>query len=190
MAKRASLPLLLLAALIGSAAAAPRAPLALHFAAALICGSVRALVARPRYVRRPVTRLRSTIDDTDLQVDARILQAKQDLLERVYAGEAGVPVGEIPVINSGDPCDEEAIICEVDEDVSDPGYTVNAAATMAIPLPDKEVVFMDALKETVDVEGIAGTVGDGIALLFGDTVRRRLWTRADYAHIHLSLIHI
>ena len=43
---------------------------------------------------------------------------------------------------------------------------------------------MDALKETVDVEGIAGTVGDGIALLFGDTVRRRLWTRADYAHIH------
>ena len=42
---------------------------------------------------------------------------------------------------------------------------------------------MDALKETAD-EGIAGTVGDGIALLFGDTVRRRLWTRADYAHIH------
>ena len=34
---------------------------------------------------------------------------------------------------------------------------------------------MDALKETVDVEGIAGTVGDGIALLFGDTVRRRTY---------------
>ena len=47
MAKRASLPLLLLAALIGSAAAAPRAPLALHVMAALVCGSVRALVAQP-----------------------------------------------------------------------------------------------------------------------------------------------
>ena len=139
MAKRASIPLLLLAALIGSAAAAPRAPLTLHLLSALVCGGVRALVARPRYVRRPVTRLRSTIDDTDIEVDARILQAKQDLLERVYAGEAGVPVGEIPVINSGDPCDEEAIICEVDEDVSDPGYTTTAAAAMtaaaAIPLP-------------------------------------------------------
>ena len=112
-------------------------------------------------------------------MDARILQAKQDLLERVYAGEAGVPVGEIPVINSGDPCDEEAIICEVDEDVSDPGYTVNAAAmTAAIPCPrpDKEVVSMawrawsepnslvdfsrrrsmDALKETVDVKASPG----------------------------------
>mmetsp|Transcript_23195 Transcript_23195/g.60382 ORF Transcript_23195/g.60382 Transcript_23195/m.60382 type:complete len:470 (-) Transcript_23195:66-1475(-) len=194
MAKRASIPLLLLAALIGSAAAAPRAPLALHVLAALACGSVRALVARPRYVRRPVTRLRSTIDDTDIEVDARILQAKQDLLERVYAGEAGIPVGEPPVLVNADPCDEEAIICEVDEDVSDPGHVTSFSAAAAparamtaaaaIPLPDKEVVFMDALKETVDVDGIAGTVGDGIALLFGDTVRRRLWTRADYAHIH------
>ena len=186
MAKRASIPLLLLAALIGSAAAAPRAPLALHFAAAILCGSVRALVARPRYVRRPVTRLRSTIDDTDIEVDARILQAKQDLLERVYAGEAGVPVGEPPVLVNADPCDEEAIICEVDEDASDPGHVTSFSAAAAparamtaaaaIPLPDKEVVFMDALKETVDVDGIAGTVGDGIALLFGDTVRRRLWS--------------
>ena len=147
MAKRASLPLLLLAALIGSAAAAPRAPLALHVLAACICGSVRALVARPRYVRRPVTRLRSTIDDTDIEVDARILQAKQDLLERVYAGEAGVPVGEIPVINSGDPCDEEAIICEVDEDVSDPGYTTTAAAAMtaAAAIPLSETVWNQIL---------------------------------------------
>ena len=112
MAKRASIPLLLLAALIGSAAAAPRAPLALHFAAALLCGGVRALVARPSDIRRPVTRLRSTIDDTDIDVDARILQAKQDLLERVYAGEAGVPVGEPPVLVNADPCDEEAILDE------------------------------------------------------------------------------
>ena len=101
-----------------------------------------ARVARPRYGRRPVTRLRATIDDTDIEVDARILQAKQDLLERVYAGEAGVPVGEIPVINSGDPCDEEAIICEVDEDVSDPGYTTTAAAAMtaAAALPRSQAV--------------------------------------------------
>ena len=98
MAKRASLPLLLLAALIGSAARPHRArrwrcTSPLHWSAVPF-----ALVARPRYVLDDQSEARrSTIDDTDLQVDARILQAKQDLLERVYArARRGVPGGRYP----------------------------------------------------------------------------------------------
>jgi len=47
------------------------------------------------------------------------------------------------------------------------------------------VVEMDILKEIVDTsEGLAGLTGGAIGAVFGDTVRRRLWTKADYAHIH------
>jgi len=140
--------------------------------------------------RRPQLRrtARPTTTNNGLETDDRVLQKKQDLLERIVAGEPGVPAGEPPVIVATDPCEVPAIICEVDDEAfAAPALvattsTFNAAATPAAAEEDE--VFMDALKEAVDVEGLAGIAGDGIALIFGDTVRRRLWTRADYAHIH------
>ena len=74
---------------------------------------------------------------------------------------------------------EEAL--SVDEDA----LVVDGGAAVA-PI----VVEMDLAKATVDAsEGLAGLGGDAIATVFGDKVRRRLWTKADFMHA-LSLIHI
>lgn len=179
---------------------APRARLALAFFAA---AAALLQPPRPRSHGRRRTARPSTVEDSTVDVDQRVRRKKLELLESIVAGEPGVPAGEPPVIVATDPCDVPAIICEVDEDgfaapalvaapptfnaAATPAATplsFNAAATPAAASAPEDEVFMDALKEAVDVEGLAGSVGDGIALVFGDTVRRRLWTRADYAHIH------
>ncbi|KAH8079548.1 hypothetical protein JL720_9294 [Aureococcus anophagefferens] len=71
---------------------------------------------------------------------------------------------------------EEAL--GVDEDA----LVVDGGAAVA-PI----VVEMDLAKATVDAsEGLAGLGGDAIAAVFGDTVRRRLWTKADFMHAHAA----
>mmetsp|Transcript_3248 Transcript_3248/g.9616 ORF Transcript_3248/g.9616 Transcript_3248/m.9616 type:complete len:420 (-) Transcript_3248:44-1303(-) len=121
--------------------------------------------------RRPRLALRSTIEDA-----AATTVVSLETIDVQNSAPA--------VVAATDPCSPPELICEVlDAEVSD-AAAPGAVAVAAAPAPAREVVFMEALKETVDGEGLAGTVGDGIALVFGDTVRRRLWTRADYAHIH------
>ena len=71
---------------------------------------------------------------------------------------------------------EEAL--GVDEDA----LVVDGGAAVA-PI----VVEMDLAKATVDAsEGLAGLGGDAIATVFGDKVRRRLWTKADFMHAHAA----
>jgi len=48
----------------------------------------------------------------------------------------------------------------------------------------KEVIVMEKLKKEVDVVGLAGKTGQLIEAVFGKTVKQRLWTKADFAHIH------
>ena len=62
------------------------------------------------------------------------------------------------------------------------------AATLAAPaappkLPDFELEI-EKLKNTEDFDGLGRAVGDAIGAVCGKTVRTRLWTKADFMHIH------
>ena len=62
----------------------------------------------------------------------------------------------------------------------------------ARPLVDEAVLLeapnttlvMERLKGLGDVDGLGGAVGDGLEVVFGSKVRRRLWTKADRLHVH------
>jgi len=45
-------------------------------------------------------------------------------------------------------------------------------------------IIMERLKNLEDLDGIAGNLGNLVQQVFGKTVKQRLWTKADFMHIH------